>query len=59
MQTFRSMIDARIRQGKLRRARLAALVAEHGSIAAAAREMGISRQRASQMWQQVLQEMGE
>lgn len=52
---------ARTGQDRIARERrkvLAGLVSEGMSIAAAGRHMGISRQRASQMWQRLLSEMG-
>ena len=42
-----------------RRERFADLVAEHGTVTAAARAMGISQQRGSQIWKRILQDMGE
>lgn len=42
-----------------RREVLAGLVSDGMSISAAGRHMGISPQRASQMWQRLISEMGE
>lgn len=41
-----------------RRRELADLVSEGMSLAAAGRHLGVSRQRASQMWQRLISEMG-
>lgn len=42
-----------------KRERVADLMADHGSVTQVAAIMGVSRQRVSQLWQGVLQEMGE
>lgn len=44
-------------QGAATRARVAELMAEHGTFAEVARHMGVSEQRVSQIWTKVLQEM--
>lgn len=45
------------KRGERNRAKFADLVAEHGTITEAARQMGISQQRGSQLWKRVLEDM--
>lgn len=54
-----SMIQRRAEEAAERRAKLAELVAEHGNVSRAGREMGVSQQVANRMWQRVLEDMGE
>ena len=46
-------------QGEAQKARLADLVAEGYSVAAAARAIGITQQRGSQLWKRIRDDLGE